>query len=63
MGVHERDDWYDSSLIDEMLALSPAERIARHDQALEIVLTLERAGRKLRDGKPGPASPAHPRTS
>jgi hypothetical protein len=63
MGVRKAGDPFDSSLIDEMLALSPAARIERHDQALELVLMLERAGRKLRDREPGPDSPAPPGTS
>ena len=37
----------DTSLVAEMLALTPAERIARHDQALDLVLALETAGRRL----------------
>lgn len=60
MNERRADDRFDPSLIDEMLALSPAERIARHDRALEIVLMLERAGRKLRDPDPRPVAPPRP---
>lgn len=49
------DDRFDPTLIDEMLALSPVERIARHDKALATVLMLERAGRKRHDSEPRPA--------
>ena len=61
MDAHGGGDRFDPSLIDEMLALSPAERIARHDQALETVLILQRAGQQLRDAKRRPAPPSPPR--
>jgi hypothetical protein len=50
----------DTSLVAEMLALPPAERIVRHDQALDLVLALERAGRKLHGLEPRPAPPSRP---
>jgi hypothetical protein len=55
-----RDDLFDPSLIDEMLALTPAERIARHEQALALVLTLEEAGKRHRESQARPAAPADP---
>jgi hypothetical protein len=50
----------DTSLVAEMLALTPAERIARHDQALDLVLALERAGRRLHGLERRPAPPSRP---
>lgn len=37
----------DLDLIDYLLSLSPAERIRRHDQALELVRALRQAGKRL----------------
>ena len=37
----------DLDFIDYLLSLSPAERIRRHDQALELVRALRQAGKRL----------------
>ncbi len=54
MSARRGDDWFDPTLIDEMLALSAVQRIERHDQALALVLALERAGRKRNDAEHRP---------
>lgn len=38
----------DISLLEENLRLSPAERIARHDQALELAMALQEAKKRAR---------------
>ena len=45
----------DISLIEENLRLTPEQRALQHDGALEVVLAMEAAGRKLRDA----AEPPH----
>lgn len=39
----------DLSLVDENLRLTPEQRALQHDAALELVLLMEAAGRRLRD--------------
>jgi len=39
----------DLSLVEENLRLTPEQRALQHDSALELVLQMEEAGRKLRD--------------
>jgi hypothetical protein len=41
----------DLSIIESNLALTPAERIRRHNDFLELVLALRRAGEKLRESE------------
>jgi hypothetical protein len=48
---------FDLSLIDESLRLSYDQRALQHQEALNLVLEMERAGRKLRE-RPEPADPA-----
>ena len=40
---------FDMSLVRESLALSYEQRLLQHQAALELVLEMERAGRRLRD--------------
>lgn len=48
---------FDLSLIDESLRLSHDQRALQHQEALNLALELERAGRKLRE-RPQPPDPA-----
>lgn len=48
---------FDLSLIDESLRLSYDQRAMQHQEALNLALELERAGRKLRE-RPQPPDPA-----
>ena len=61
MRARRDDDLFDPSLIAEMLTLTPVERIARHEHALQLVLTLEEAGKRRRESQARPAAPADPR--
>jgi hypothetical protein len=62
MPARDRPLEIDTSLVDEMLALNPAQRIARHDEALDLVLALESAGKRLHGLEPrAAASPRPPR--
>lgn len=45
----------DLDLIDYLLSLSPADRIRRHDQALELVRALRQAGKRLYGFDPRPS--------
>jgi hypothetical protein len=48
---------FDLSLVDESLSLSYDQRALQHQEALNLALELEAAGRKLRE-RPEPADPA-----
>ena len=47
---------FDMSLVRENLRLSYEQRVIQHQAALDLMLEMERAGKKLRD----PAHTAHP---
>jgi hypothetical protein len=44
--VHQRETEDESATLDELLSLSPAERMKRHDAALQLVLALRKAATK-----------------
>lgn len=48
---------FDMSLVDESLSLSYDQRALQHQEALNLALELERAGRELRE-RPEPSYPA-----
>jgi len=48
---------FDMSLVDESLSLSYEQRALQHQEALNLALELERAGRELRE-RPEPSDPA-----
>ena len=50
---------FDLNLVDLNLALSPEDRLRRHDLALELALMLRAAGRQLH--APSPSTAATPR--
>ena len=49
---------FDMSLVDESLRLSYEQRALQHQEALNLALELERAGRKLRERPEPPDSAA-----